>query len=270
MCVYSCIMEIIKDDVNKTTNMDALTSNLENQLAVATLDNDCKLDKHDSDKLELDKPKGKLYELNNDKFVIGLIDLGEKDYLTRCIHDGTFPVSRMDNFSYYILCFDEKYNPIDYRFEPVNAALLLDKIENSTVVVDNKMNNKINNETNNKNLELTSTENTTDTNEMFKSTDLTFKNDKYNEMIYSLRDLPDTIQVISIYIFKFDEIDKKYVLYLIDPTNNNIYKNFYLPDYSRTATSTDEPIFLCSFIRDNTQSSNWTAYFLDDNQSSTK
>lgn len=51
----------------------------------------------------------------NNTLTIGIVDHGGKNYLTKCIHEGTVAEKRTASFRYFIVCYDNEHNVVEYR-----------------------------------------------------------------------------------------------------------------------------------------------------------
>lgn len=165
---------------------------------------------------------------NNEKIkivnnlTIGIIDYGEKDYLTRCIHEGITPeLHRIHTIKMYIICYDKDLNDVEYILQPANNISTTKEIDNKeTERIEEKSDNVI------VGVQLESND---ESNLTPKNRDYTKIDTAKNEKSYDLSIVPDSIDYIVIYL-NIDDYDKneKLGLYLID--NSEIYFDFYIPD----------------------------------------
>lgn len=177
-------------------------------------------------------------------FCIGIVDFGEKDYLTKCIHEGTTPISRMDNLSYILIGFDEYNEPVDHIFTVIDRnSIKVDKPQSNERVSSqdsnqetDSINPKQPNETDENSMHVEPIE--VDINDPISSSigtvawNMDKKTNTFNEVIYDVYSAPPNIKYIALILdtTKFTK-EQQYYFYLIEPSEEQIYSSFYIPDF---------------------------------------
>ena len=154
----------------------------------------------------------------DNKLTIGIVDHSSRNYITKCIYESKVPEKRpLLSFKYYIICYDESNNLIEYRFK------LLENKDNE-VTYDLSINNNL----------VNSIKIYIDTKQINKDTDY---------MIYFIQN-NDIFIAHNIYLYMNDDIQFKDIC-TIYRENNNWYTLRSIPildnttDNDNTTTTSD-------------------------------
>lgn len=162
-------------------------------------------------------------------FGIGIVDFGEREYLAKCIHDGTTPVSRIDNISYILIGLDQDSEPCDYIFQTIDRSSI-------ECTPDNDSSSSGQSEQDGTDACVIGEQVKQDDPVSSKIGTISWNMDREvlvtNETVYDIYSSPSNIKYITLIIdsTKFTKNDK-YYLYLIEPSNDKIYAAFYIPDH---------------------------------------
>lgn len=211
------------------------------------------------------------YKICDGKLRIGIVDFGEKDYLIKCIHEGTAPVSRFGQFSYLLIPFRSDYSVFDHRIDiiksapetksndqpddidvnlPFDSKLVADvedppqqelclKSSDTEKQEDNCMKSDRCEDFVLEAVPVTEKDNSIYSSLGTVNWNMNRKDMVMNETIFNISALPLEVEYIAVFVDRSIYTEKDlYYMYFIDSTEK-IYESFFMPEYLRSCKNSN-------------------------------